>query len=160
GKLDRRALPEPDQDAYASQAYEAPQGTVERTIADIWQQLLGLEQIGRHDGFFELGGHSLMAVSLIERLREHGLNADVRSVFGAPTLRDLASALTDTTSTAFQAPANRIPADCTSLTPDMLPLVDLTVDQLERIVAAIPGGAANIQDIYPLAPLQQGILFH
>ncbi|WP_152979112.1 phosphopantetheine-binding protein, partial [Pseudomonas corrugata] len=123
GKLDRRALPEPDQDAYASQAYEAPQGTVERTIADIWQQLLGLEQIGRHDGFFELGGHSLMAVSLIERLREHGLNADVRSVFGAPTLRDLASALTDTTNTAFQAPANRIPADCTSLTPDMLPLV-------------------------------------
>ncbi|CAN1601651.1 amino acid adenylation domain-containing protein [Pseudomonas mediterranea] len=160
GKLDRRALPEPDQDAYASQAYEAPQGTVERTIADIWQQLLGLEQVGRHDGFFELGGHSLMAVSLIERLREHGLNADVRSVFGAPTLRDLASALTDATHTAFQAPANRIPADCTSLTPDMLPLVDLTADQLERIVAAVPGGAANIQDIYPLAPLQQGILFH
>ncbi|WP_422775841.1 amino acid adenylation domain-containing protein [Pseudomonas mediterranea] len=160
GKLDRRALPEPDQDAYASQAYEAPQGPVEQTIADIWQQLLGLEQVGRHDGFFELGGHSLMAVSLIERLREHGLNADVRSVFGAPTLRDLASALTDTTSTAFQAPANRIPANCTALTPDMLPLVDLTADQLERIVAAVPGGAANIQDIYPLAPLQQGILFH
>ncbi|WP_438943853.1 amino acid adenylation domain-containing protein, partial [Pseudomonas sp. N8] len=160
GKLDRRALPEPDQDAYASQAYEAPQGTVERTIADIWQRLLGLEQVGRHDGFFELGGHSLMAVSLIERLREHGLNADVRSVFGAPTLRDLASALTDAPRTAFQAPANRIPADCTALTPDMLPLVDLTADQLERIVAAVPGGAANIQDIYPLAPLQQGILFH
>ncbi|SDU54479.1 non-ribosomal peptide synthetase [Pseudomonas mediterranea] len=160
GKLDRRALPEPDQDAYASQAYEAPQGTVEQTIADIWQQLLGLERVGRHDGFFELGGHSLMAVSLIERLREHGLNADVRSVFGAPTLRDLASALTDASHTAFQAPANRIPADCTALTPDMLPLVDLTADQLERIVAAVPGGAANIQDIYPLAPLQQGILFH
>ncbi|WP_260963316.1 non-ribosomal peptide synthetase, partial [Pseudomonas citri] len=160
GKLDRRALPEPDQDAYASQAYEAPQGTVEQTIAGIWQQLLGLEQVGRHDGFFELGGHSLMAVSLIERLREHGLNADVRSIFGAPTLRDLASALTDATNTAFQAPANRIPADCTALTPDMLPLVELTVDQLERLVAAVPGGAANVQDIYPLAPLQQGILFH
>ncbi|MCG6575987.1 amino acid adenylation domain-containing protein, partial [Pseudomonas sp. AF32] len=160
GKLDRRALPEPGQDAYASRAYEAPQGSVEVTIAGIWQQLLGHERIGRHDGFFELGGHSLMAVSLIERLREQGLNADVRSVFSAPTLRELAVALSDAKDSVFQAPANRIPADCQALSPDMLPLVHLTSEQLERLVAAVPGGAANIQDIYPLAPLQQGILFH
>ncbi|MGN7938179.1 amino acid adenylation domain-containing protein, partial [Pseudomonas sp. 22447] len=160
GKLDRRALPEPGQDAYASRTYEAPQGEVEVAIAGIWQQLLGHERIGRHDGFFELGGHSLMAVSLIERLREQGLNADVRSVFSAPTLRELAIALGDSTHTAFQAPANRIPADCQLLTPDMLPLVKLTAQQIERLVGAVPGGVANVQDIYPLAPLQQGILFH
>ncbi|MTD22460.1 amino acid adenylation domain-containing protein, partial [Pseudomonas sp. CCM 7891] len=160
GKLDRRALPEPGQDAYASQAYEAPQGPVELVIAGIWQQLLGLERVGRHDGFFELGGHSLMAVSLIERLREQGLNADVRSIFSAPSLRELALALADAKDQPFQAPDCRIPADCTALTPQMLPLVELTPMHLERIVAAVPGGAANIQDIYPLAPLQQGILFH
>ncbi|MBC3387177.1 non-ribosomal peptide synthetase, partial [Pseudomonas sp. SWRI179] len=160
GKLDRRALPEPDQDAYASRAYEAPEGRVELIIAGIWQALLGVERIGRHDGFFELGGHSLMAVSLIERLREQGLNADVRAIFSTASLAELAQALTHAPSPAFQAPANRIPPDCTALTPDMLPLVVLTPDHLERIVDAIPGGAANIQDIYPLAPLQQGILFH
>ncbi|MGA8137182.1 MAG: amino acid adenylation domain-containing protein [Pseudomonas gingeri] len=160
GKLDRRALPEPGQDAYASRTYEAPQGPVEQVIATIWEQLLGLERVGRHDGFFELGGHSLMAVSLIERLREQGLNADVRRVFSAPSLRELALAVGQASEALFQAPANRIPADCTQLTADMLPLVTLNATQLERIVAAVPGGAANIQDIYPLAPLQEGILFH
>jgi syringomycin synthetase protein SyrE len=160
GKLDRRALPEPGQTAYASRTYEAPQGPVELAIAQIWQQLLGLERVGRHDGFFELGGHSLLAVSLIERLREQGLNANVRSVFSAPSLRELAQAMVNAKEHTFEAPANRIPTDCTALTPQMLPLVELTQAQLEQIVAAVPGGAANIQDIYPLAPLQQGILFH
>ncbi|WP_240326468.1 AMP-binding enzyme, partial [Pseudomonas syringae] len=60
GKLDRRALPAPGQDALASRAYEAPQGEVEQAIAGIWQELLHVERVGRHDGFLELGGHSLL----------------------------------------------------------------------------------------------------
>nr|UXB95008.1 non ribosomal peptide synthetase [Pseudomonas syringae] len=160
GKLDRRALPEPGQDAYASRAYEAPQGPVEQVIAQIWEQLLRVERVGRHDRFFELGGHSLMAVSLIDRLRKHGLSASVRTVFTAPSVREMALAISEGNHALFQAPANLIPAGCTHLTPDMLPLVQLSAAQLGRIVAAVPGGAANIQDIYPLAPLQEGILFH
>ncbi len=57
-------------------------------------------------------------------------------------------------------PANRIAAGCTQITPDMLTLTTLDQPAIDRIVAHIPGGAANIQDIYPLAPLQSGILFH
>ena len=56
GKLDRRALPEP-QGTQSQAAYEAPQGEHETLLAGIWRELLNVEQVGRHDNFFELGGH-------------------------------------------------------------------------------------------------------
>ncbi|MBX8531240.1 amino acid adenylation domain-containing protein [Pseudomonas cichorii] len=160
GKLDRRALPAPDQQAFTSRRDEAPQGETETVLATLWQELLGLEKVGRHDRFFELGGHSLMAVTLIDRLRQLGLNADVRSVFTAPSLHELAATLQHGNVLQFETPANPIKDGCTELTPDLLPLVELSQSHIDRIVSQIPGGAANIQDVYPLVPLQQGILFH
>ena len=55
GKIDREALPAPDADALVKHVYEAPQGPVEEVLADIWQELLGVEKVGRHDNFFDLG---------------------------------------------------------------------------------------------------------
>ncbi|WP_413787155.1 amino acid adenylation domain-containing protein [Pseudomonas sp. B21-053] len=158
GKLDRKALPAPDQASVASQAYAAPQGIVETTLASIWQELLDLEQIGRHDNFFELGGHSLLAVKLIERMRHAGLSADVRVLFGQPTLAALAAAVGGYTEVIV--PLNRIAADCQRITPDMLPLARLEQSAIDHIVSMVPGGVSNVQDIYPLAPLQEGILYH
>ena len=159
GKLDRAALPAPDGGAYASRAYEAPAGDVELTIAALWRELLGIERVGRNDNFFELGGHSLLVVVALERLRRVGLHVDAGDVFAAPTLRALASVVREE-SLAVVVPPNRIPAGCDALAPDMLPLVKLTAAEIASIVAAVPGGAANVQDVYPLAPLQEGILFH
>ena len=62
GKLDKRALPVPQVDAYVREAYAPPQGEAENLLAAIWRELLGVERVGRYDHFFELGGHSLMAV--------------------------------------------------------------------------------------------------
>ncbi|PBP39848.1 non-ribosomal peptide synthetase, partial [Pseudomonas syringae] len=91
GKLDRRALPAPEDDAYASRDYEAPAGEVEHALAQIWQALLGLERVGRHDHFFELGGHSLLAVQLVSRLRQRfEVEVALRDVFAEPTLQGLA----------------------------------------------------------------------
>uniref|UniRef100_UPI001E4A91AC condensation domain-containing protein n=1 Tax=Pseudomonas syringae TaxID=317 RepID=UPI001E4A91AC len=91
GKLDRRALPAPEDDAYASRDYEAPAGDVEHALAEIWQVLLGLERVGRHDHFFELGGHSLLAVQLVSRLRQRfEVEVALRDVFAEPTLQGLA----------------------------------------------------------------------
>ncbi|HJU38684.1 MAG TPA: amino acid adenylation domain-containing protein, partial [Tahibacter sp.] len=146
GKLDRHALPAPDQGAVVTRVYQAPVGATEEAIAAIWCDLLGLDRVGRDDHFFELGGHSLRVVSLIERLREIGLHASVRDVFGAPTLAALAAAIGDT-DTAFVVPPNRIAPDCTAITPDLLPLVELTQAQIDAIVASVPGGVANVQDI-------------
>ncbi len=92
GKLDRRALPAPGQDALASKVYEAPQGETEEAIAEIWKALLHLDQVGRNDGFLELGGHSLLAVQLLSRLRRKlGTRITLRELFDAPTVRGLAS---------------------------------------------------------------------
>ncbi len=158
GKLDRKALPQPDQTALLSRDYAPPQGEVETTLARIWAEVLQVEQVGRHDHFFELGGHSLLAVSLIERMRQVGLSCDVRVLFSQPTLAALAAAVGS--GLEVQVPANRIAADCQRITPDMLPLVDLDQSTIDQLVAGVPGGAANVQDIYPLAPLQEGILYH
>ncbi|WP_017902380.1 amino acid adenylation domain-containing protein, partial [Pseudomonas asplenii] len=158
GKLDRKALPAPDAGALISREYEAPQGETENLLAQLWAELLKVERVGRHDHFFELGGHSLLAVTLIERMRQIGLSADVRVLFGQPTLSALAAAVGGNTEVVV--PANLIAAGCERITPDLLPLVDLTQEQIDRVVTNVPGGAANVQDIYPLAPLQEGILYH
>ncbi|MGN6592128.1 MAG: non-ribosomal peptide synthetase, partial [Terriglobales bacterium] len=160
GKLDRRALPAPDLSAYTRREYEAPQGEVEEILAGIWQELLHVERVGRSDNFFELGGHSLLIMQVMERLRRVGLSAEVRRVFESPTLADLASTLIRGAGEQIEVPPNLIPPGCERITPEMLPLIELEQEHIDRIVQAVPGGAANVQDIYPLAPLQEGILFH
>jgi len=91
GKLDRRALPAPARQAYVSRDYQAPRGELEQGLASIWQELLRMERIGRHDNFFEIGGHSLLGMKLITRVRE---TFDVRSasmtIFRYPTIEDMA----------------------------------------------------------------------
>jgi aryl carrier-like protein len=132
---------------------------METRLAAIWSDVLKIDRIGRHDNFFELGGHSLLAVTLIERMRRKGLQVDVRALFATSTLAELAATV-EAKASIIAIPPNRIPAGCTVLTPEMLPLVELTPDEIDRVVGSVPGGAANVQDIYPLAPLQEGILFH
>ncbi|KOY60399.1 gramicidin biosynthesis protein, partial [Photorhabdus heterorhabditis] len=158
GKLDRRALPAPDNEAFARQSYETPQGETETTLATIWRELLGIEQISRHDSFFALGGHSLLAVRMIERLRQLGLTLTARDLFQSHALSELAQALGQ--HQAVIVPPNVITPETTSLMPTMLPLIDLTQTDIDRLVEQVPGGMTNIQDIYALSPLQDGILFH
>ncbi|WP_244124924.1 condensation domain-containing protein, partial [Burkholderia gladioli] len=162
GKPDRKALPDPDDQAYARGGYVAPQGELETTLARIWSEVLGIAQVGRHDNFFALGGHSLLAIGVIERMRALGLHADVRLLFGAADLAALAEAIGSGQAGEAQVtvPPNAIAPGTTHLTPALLPLVSLSQAQLDALVAAVPGGAANVQDIYPLAPLQEGVLFH
>ena len=148
GKLDRKALPAPELGAYATRAYEAPWGELEEILAGIWGELLNVDRVGRGDNFFELGGHSLLILQMMERLRRVGLAADARCVFERPTLADLAGTI------RREAVGARVSA--TSL----LPLVELEPGHLEPIVQSVPGGTENIEDIYPLVPVEEGILFH
>ncbi|MDA9545473.1 peptide synthetase, partial [Bradyrhizobium sp. CCBAU 45321] len=158
GKVDRKALPAPENDAYARRRFEPPRGEVEQIVANIWAELLGVDRIGRSDHFFELGGHSLLAVRMLERLQRHALRADARMLFAKPVLADFAASLDG--GVEADVPVNRITRQTTAITPDLLPLIALTQSDIDSIVAGVPGGVANIQDIYGLSPLQDGILFH
>jgi amino acid adenylation domain-containing protein len=159
GKLDRKALPAPDASAFASRVYEPPRTPLERTLAAIWADVLDIDRIGRRDNFFDLGGHSLLAVRMLALMRDENLHADIRDVFAAPDL----AALTQRVSRREResaAPEACIERTGRTITPDMLPLIKLEQTEIDHIIDSVPGGVANIQDIYPLAPLQDGLLFH
>ena len=167
GKTDLRALPLPDMSRQQA-AYVAPVTATETALCGLWQDALGLERVGVTDNFFELGGHSLLAVQLTANAEKVGLSVSARQVFATATLAELAKVVDESAAQPtqrYQVPAKFIADDCRDITPEMLPLVNLSSDDIATIASQIPGHdgdspMANIQDIYPLGPLQQGILFH
>ncbi|MDT9701576.1 non-ribosomal peptide synthetase, partial [Streptomyces sp. P17] len=138
GKLDKRALPAPGQDALGASGYVAPRTVAEERIAEVWAEVLGLEQVGVEDGFFELGGHSIRAVTLVGRLRALGYDLAVRDVFEYRTVARIAELVTG-------RPA---PAEAAR-----------TVGPFSLIAAAdrakLPEGLA---DAYPLSQVQLGMV--
>ncbi|SHI81259.1 Linear gramicidin synthase subunit B [Vibrio aerogenes CECT 7868] len=121
GKVNRKALPEPDDSALIRHEYEAPQGDTEQTLAAIWQQLLGVAQVSRHDHFFELGGHSLLAVQLASRIRSAlGAELPLTTLFARPVLSELANALSHGQESGEPA----------AILPEIVPLADGTMPPL------------------------------
>jgi len=91
GKLDRRALPAPELEAYPIRQYEAPQGEVEGALAAIWKEVLRVARVGREDNFFDLGGHSLSAMQVIVRIRSSlSIEMPISMLFEFPTVKQLA----------------------------------------------------------------------
>ena len=93
GKIDRRAL-SAIAPAIERTESQPPQTAIEQTLAALWHQILGLEQIGIHDNFFELGGHSLLATQLMSRVRDaFQIEVPLRSLFETPTIAGLAKSI-------------------------------------------------------------------
>ncbi|MFF9773605.1 amino acid adenylation domain-containing protein [Streptomyces sp. NPDC013978] len=139
GKADRRALPDPTQVRLeADTVYTAPRTALERTVADVWAEVLGVARVGVHDNFFTLGGDSIRAVGITGTLRALGHETRVHAVFRHQTVAEFAAHLAQSGAEVLKR-----------------------VEPFEMISAedraALP---ADAEDAYPLTATQAGMLYH
>ncbi|MEU1510455.1 amino acid adenylation domain-containing protein, partial [Kitasatospora sp. NPDC005748] len=137
GKVDHRALPAPDLDAFATGGYTAPRTPVEERLAAVWAEVLGLPQVGVEDSFFDLGGDSIRAVRLVGALRAAGYDVTIPDVFQQRTIAALATRIGDGTGH--------------SLITAVQPFAQISDEDRK----ALP---ADIVDAYPLSQIQTGML--
>ncbi|MBL0034589.1 MAG: amino acid adenylation domain-containing protein [Flavobacteriales bacterium] len=94
GKIDRKALPAPDvKRPELDVAFAAPQTSVQKTLANVWADLLGIDRVGIDDNFFDLGGNSLLSIQCVAQLEGHGLKLPIVKVYQHPTIKACASFL-------------------------------------------------------------------
>ncbi len=140
GKVDRRALPAPeDSRLELGEAYVAPETEAEQILAGVWAEVLKVERVGVRDNFFALGGDSIRSVNVLSLARERGLNFTLQQLFQYQTIRELAeaSATNETVSAAERSTPFSLVAE-----EDKLKLPE------------------DVVDAYPLSRLQSGMLYH
>ena len=143
GKLDHAALPAAE--PTAETAYQPPRTPEEALLCELVGDLLGMARVGAGDNFFHLGGDSISSIQLVGRARARGLVLSPRDIFASPTMRELAAAArAEPVAVAVEAAA--------------LPVRLCSLDQ--AAIAALTARYGDVEDILPLTPLQEGLLFH
>jgi amino acid adenylation domain-containing protein/non-ribosomal peptide synthase protein (TIGR01720 family) len=102
GKLDRKALPEPEADGERERPYMAPQTAIEEELARIWAEVLGLPRVSVEDNFFELGGDSILCVQIVARAAQAGLRFTTTQLFQHQTVAEMAGVVTTSTAVVEQ----------------------------------------------------------
>jgi amino acid adenylation domain-containing protein len=148
GKTDHARLGEFLERDVEQVPFSEPRGEREELLAGIWCSLLGQPRVSRDDNFFAIGGHSLLAVMLVEAVRNRGFDLNVQDVLARSTLADLAPCLRPRVVAAE-------PHDVAS----PLAAIELHDDERALLAQQVRGGHSNIQDVLPLLPLQQGMLY-
>ncbi|QDQ10097.1 non-ribosomal peptide synthetase [Streptomyces spectabilis] len=155
GKVDRAALPAPD--FAAKVTGRAPRDAVEATLCDLFATVLRLDRVGADDSFFRLGGDSIMAMQLAAQARRAGARIGAQDVFEHDTPAGLAAVARSAAGAEGTGPAMGAPRAEGPDRAAVAPLVaDLTPQELDRLRARVPG----LTDVWPLSPLQEGMLFH
>jgi len=90
GKVDRKALPEPQWREQRSLETEAPSSSAEKILAGIWSEVLGIDDVGIHDNFFRLGGDSILSIQIVTRAAQQGLRLTPQNLFQQQTIGELA----------------------------------------------------------------------
>jgi amino acid adenylation domain-containing protein/non-ribosomal peptide synthase protein (TIGR01720 family) len=145
GKADRAALPMPDLGTVVAELeYQAPSNSTETILVGIFADILGVPRVGVNDNFFELGGDSITSIRIASRAQDSGLSLSVKLIFEHQTVASI---------------AKNIPKGNDSIAVRIVDLHFPTLDTLPaNIVAQLDVG--NVEDLFPLSPLQEGMLFH
>ncbi|MBE0361901.1 hypothetical protein PULV_a4233 [Pseudoalteromonas ulvae UL12] len=149
-KVDRKALRKPEYTSASVDSFRDAETQEEALLVNIWAEVFRRDKISADAHFFELGGHSLMSMQVLSRLKTAGYELDVRTFFAQPILSEMAKHLRE-------ANHNNDTVDFQKV---LQSRVTLSQKEREIIYSKVPGGQANVEGIYPLAPLQEGILFH
>ncbi|MFD8816454.1 amino acid adenylation domain-containing protein [Streptomyces sp. NPDC059627] len=149
GKLDRAALPDPDPGRVdLSGRYVAPRTRIERVVARVWAEALGLDRVGAEDNFFELGGHSLLVTQIVARIRAAGHDTSVGDLFDRPTVTGVAARIEAHRAEARLRSAVRVRRG------DIVPAVH-AVHSITGEVAAYAGLAGQLGEGQQLIALQE-----
>src|SRR5205085_468096 len=95
GKIDKKALPDPDASELLTSEFAAPRNAAEIALANIWQELLGIERIGINDNFFELGGDSIITIQVVSRARRLGYELHPKDIFVHQSISQLSLAIAE-----------------------------------------------------------------
>ncbi|HEX8616450.1 MAG TPA: amino acid adenylation domain-containing protein, partial [Thermoanaerobaculia bacterium] len=137
GKLDRDALPDPDlEHDTVHETYAAPQNEVQATLARIWSLVLNVERVGIRDNFFALGGDSILLLQVAAKSAKAGLKFSRRNLVEHQTIEELSLLVKQVAPKSVAQPE---------------PPQAVEVPKQE---------SAEFEDVYPLTPMQQGLLFH
>lgn len=168
GKLDVAALPAPsDRRAALGIEFVPPRNALERRLAEIFSTVLEGCEVGVRDNFFALGGDSIAALGCVSRATAQGLHFRVQDVFAHPTVEDLAPCVT-IAEAAAATPGPSTPLDDSTGSAKLhrrdvqaFPLSGLSAEALSALASRLAAeGAAALVDLYPLTPMQQGMVFH
>ncbi len=172
GKIDRRALPAPPRRRPdADSPYPAALGPLAEELARIWADVLGVDRVGADDNFFALGGDSILSIQVVARARRAGLAVTAKDIFRHQSIAELAAAVELAAAATGRAarPAGHGPAPLTPIQrwffessghePDRFPLARLDQAQID-LIAGDGRAVEAVEDVYPLTPLQSGMLFH
>ncbi|NMK49940.1 non-ribosomal peptide synthetase [Achromobacter sp. Bel] len=144
GKVDRHALPE--EPAREGASFAAPRPGLETALAAIWAKALGVKAVGRDDNFFELGGDSILTLKVVALARQAGLILSPKQLLQQQTLAALAPGVLLADDTADAAAPAEPATGAARLAPERL--------------AQLPVPVEDIEDAYPLSPMQHGMLLH
>ncbi|OQK16463.1 hypothetical protein AU255_00715 [Methyloprofundus sedimenti] len=150
GKINRKALPVPEWNELSIQQYTAPGTAIERQLSEIWAKVLRLEKAGINDNFFSLGGDSILAIQIAIQAHKAGLSFTARELFQNQTIAELASVIQSVEQDIEDTKlAEKVICE-------QFPLSRLELKELSEL----PYDLDELEDIYPLTPMQEGMLFH